>query len=103
MANSIRFESDEGDYKTTAYDFTLADDLYLFFKFESPKSNCEIGIAYDEYVDGGDWYVQDGTLGGCDHEIVNDIIWSRLPRTEEFDRVDAAVQRAIRAFNEQED
>ena len=99
MANDIKFESDEGGYITRAYDFTLADDLYLFFRFQSPKSDCEIGIAYDEFVDGGDWYVADGDLDGNDEKIVSDVIWDKLPETSEFFKFNAAVDAAMREFN----
>lgn len=98
--NNIEFKTDEGNYPTRAHSFTLADDLYLFFRFESPKSDCEIGIAYDVYVDGGyDWYVNDGTLGGQDHEIVNDLIWNRLAENDEWRRFRVAVDAAVREFN----
>ena len=101
--NSIEFRTDEGNYETRAYDFVLDDDLYLFFKFESPKSSCEIGIAYDEYEDCGDWYVNDGTLGGQDYEIVTDIIWNRLPDSSEWNGFRVAVDAAVRRFNGMEE
>lgn len=99
MASSIEIKSNEGDYETRAYDFALADDLYLFFRFESPKSRCEIGIAYDQYADGGDWYVNDGVLGGQDHQIVSDVVFNRLPATPEFTDFEIAVDAAKRKFN----
>ena len=86
--------------ETKAYDFKFADDLYLFFKFESPKSRCEIGIAYDQYVDGGDWYVNDGNLDKNDYEIVTNVVFDRLPSTPEFTKFDIAVYSAVRNFNE---
>ena len=100
--NSIEIISDEGNYVTRAHSFRLADDMYLFFKFVSPKSDCEIGIAYDEYVDAGDWYVSSGTLGGCDYEIVNDVLFNGLPMTPEFTDLEIAVDAAIRKFNGRE-
>lgn len=99
MASNIVFKTDEGGYETRAYDFALADDLYLFFKFESPKSDCEIGIAYDAIVDGGEWYVNDGMLDGADYEIVYDIVWNRLPAAPEFDTFAFQIDLAIRRFN----
>lgn len=99
MANNIEFKTNEGNYETRAYDFVMTDDLYIFFKFESPKSSCEIGIAYDELIDGGDWYVNEGELGGEDYQIVSDIIWNRLWRRHEFDKFCNAVERAMRKFN----
>jgi len=97
---SLVIRSDEGNYKTKAYDFVIADDLYIFFKFRSPKSMCEIGIAYDQFVDGGDWYLHNGDLRGQDHKIVDDIVWNRLMRTPEFAEFDMAVSKAARKFNE---
>ena len=97
---SLVIRSDKGDYKTKAYDFMIADDLYLFFKFRSPKSYCEIGVAYDQFVDGGEWYVNDGNLRGQDHEIVDDIVWNRLMGVPEFVEFDMAVSAAARKFNE---
>jgi len=103
MANStIEFRTDEGNYETRAHGFVLANDLYLFFKFESPKSDCEIGIAYDEYVDGGDWYVNDGELGRSDREIINDIIYDKLPMEKEWMDFCVAVDAAARRFNGEE-
>ena len=99
MASAIEFRTDEGNYETRAYGFTLADDLYLFFRFESPKSDCEIAIAYDEYVDCGDWYVNDGELGGQDYEIVTDLVFNRLPTADEFKRFEDTVYAAVREFN----
>jgi len=96
---AIEIRSNEGNYKTRAYDFKLAGDLYLLFKFESPKSDCEIAIAYDEYVDGGEWYVNDGDLGGQDDEIVNDVVFNGLPMTPEFTEFETAVNAAVRKFN----
>lgn len=95
----MRILSDEGDYKTKAYDFTIADDLYMFFKFKSPKSRCEIGIAYDQIATGGDWYVHDGNLGGCDYEIVTDIVFDRLWGEPEFVEFYETVQAAASKFN----
>ena len=99
MASNIVFKTDEGDYETRAYEFALADDLYMFFKFESPKSDCKIGLAYDVLVDGGDWYVNDGVLAGADYEIVDDIVWNRIMRTPEFDTFAFQIDLAIRRFN----
>lgn len=99
MANKLELRTDEGNYKTRAYDFVLAEDLYLFFRFKSPKSDCEIGIAYDMFVDGGDWYVNEGELGWQDYQIVDDIIWNRLMRTPEFEAFAFQVDIAIRRFN----
>lgn len=99
MASSIEFKSNEGNYETRAHGFAMADDLYLFFRFESPKSDCEIGIAYDQFVDCGDWYVSDGELGGNDYEIVNDIVFGKLPMTPEFTDFETAVNAAVRRFN----
>ena len=98
MSLVIRY--DEGNYKSEAYDFRIADDLYLFFKFRSPKSQCEIAIAYDVYVDSGDWYVNDGNLDECDFVFVDDVISNKLPRTPEFTDFDIAVYVAVRNFNE---
>lgn len=100
--NNIEFTTNEGNYRTRAHSFVLADDLYLFFKFESPKSDCEIGIAYDEYVDSADWYVHDGELCGQDYEIINDILFSKLPMTPEFTDLEIAIDAAIRKFNGKE-
>ncbi len=99
MANNIEFRTEEGEYRTRAWDFVIADDLYIFFQFGSPKSRCEIGIAYDELVDGGDWYVNEGELCGQDYEIVSDIIWNRLWSRPEFNELGNAIDLAIRKFN----
>lgn len=99
MSNNIEFVTDEGNYPTRAYNFTLASDLYLFFKFESPESDCEIGVAFDTIEDGGDWYVNDGILGGQDYEIVDDLIWTQLPRSDEWRVFVATVFDAVSAFN----
>lgn len=96
---AIEIRSNDGNYKTRAYDFKLASDLYLLFKFESPNSDCEIAIAYDEYVDGGDWYVNDGELDEDDDEIVNDVVFSKLPMTLEFTEFETAVNAAVSKFN----
>lgn len=99
MANSIEIRSDEGGYVTKAHGFTIADDMYLFFRFESPKSDCKIGIAYDQYEDAGDWYVAEGHLGGQDYQIVTDVIFDKLPETSEWQELRVAVDAAIRKFN----
>ena len=91
--------SDEGDYKTMAFDFVIADDLYLFFKFRSPKSRCEIGIAYDQIASGGDWYVHDGDLDGNDYDIVTDVVFSGLFGKPEFVEFYETVQAAASKFN----
>ena len=95
----IEFKTNEGNYPTRAHNFTLADDLYLFFKFESPESDCEIGIAFDQYEDAGDWYVSDGHLGGSDYKFINKIVWTELCKSEEWRRFRAAVDAAVRQFN----
>lgn len=100
MANNIEFRTNEGNYETRAYDFVMADDLYIFFKFESPKSRCEIGIAYDQLVDGGNWYVNEGELVGNDHAIVSDVVFDKLWNSPEFDGFYIAVDLAMRKFNE---
>ena len=97
--NGIKFEFDDGDYVSVAHSFELASDLYLFFRFESPKSDCEIGIAYDQFEDGGEWYVNNGHLDWGDHELVDDVIWDKLPNTSEFMGVCAAIAEAVREFN----
>lgn len=97
--NNIEFKTDEGNYPTRAHSFVLADDLYLFFRFESPKSDAEIGIAYDEYEDAGDWYVNDGHFDYQDQEIVNDVIWGRLAESDEWRKFKVAVDAAVREFN----
>ena len=102
MASKLELKFDDGDYKSRAYDFVVADDLYIFFKFESPKSDCEIGIGYDVYRCGGDWYVNDGTLDGCDYEIVNDIVWNAMPASPEFRVLDDTIEAAVRRFNGEE-
>ena len=102
MANGIEIRSNEGGYATRAYDFVLADDLYLFFKFESPKSRCEIAIAYDLFVSGGDWYVNRGDLDAQDDGIIDDVIFTRLPMTPEFTDFEMAVDAAMRKFNGRE-
>ena len=99
MASGIEIKSNEGGYETRVYDFALADDLYLFFRFESPKSKCEIGIAYDQYEDAGDWYVNDGHLGGQDYQIIDDIIFDKLPEQPEWFDFRVAVDKAVRRFN----
>lgn len=99
MSNGIEFTIDMGTYTARAHSFALADDLYLFFRFESPESDAEIGIAYDEYVDGGDWYVNEGKVGGQDYECIDEIVFDRLPSTPEFTDFDIAVDRARRRFN----
>lgn len=99
MANGIVIKSNEGGYETKAYRFVMANDMYLFFRFESPKSKCEVGIAYDEFVDGGDWFVNDGLLGGLDNQIIDDVIFDKLPNTPEYLEFNAAVDAAMRKFN----
>lgn len=96
MASNIRITLE--DKCAEAYDFELAGDLYLFFKFGSPNSRCEIGIAYDEFVDGGDWYVNDGHLGDSS-DVIDDIIFDKLPMTPEFSAFNVAVDAAMRKFN----
>lgn len=102
MASNIRIESNEGNYRTVAFRFVIEDDLYLFFKFVSPKSNCEIAIAYDVYMDSGEWYVNDGELDDCDWEIVNDILFTRLPMNQKFSQFMSIVDAAVREFNGKE-
>jgi hypothetical protein len=101
MANDVRITLD--DRCAEAHDFVLADDLYLFFKFGSPNSRCEIGIAYDQFVGGGDWYVNDGHLGGCDRKLIDEIVFEKLPVVPEFARFNVAVDTAIRKFNGMEE
>ena len=95
----MEFKTNEGNYETRAHDFYMADDLYLFFKFESPKSDCEIGIAYDQYKDAGDWYVNNGRFDYRDQEIVDDVIWTRLCESAEWRRFRVAVDAAVRQLN----
>ena len=97
--SGIEFTTNEGGYRTRAHRFVMADDLYTFFKFESPKSDCEIAIAYDLLVSGGDWYVNDGTLDGQDDAIVDDVVFTRLPESPEFKEFEEAVNAARRKFN----
>lgn len=96
----IRIEIENGNYTSYATNFYMADDAYLFFKFKSPKSDCEIGIAYDEFVNGGDCFVNDGELNSQDYQIIDEIIFDRLPRENEFKLVTLALDKAIRKFNE---
>lgn len=96
----IRIEYDCGNYTAYATEFTLADDMYLFFEFKSPKSGCEIGIAYDEFVNDGDWFISNGTLDVQDREIVNDVVFDLLPEQNEFHLVTFVIDSAIRKFNE---
>lgn len=95
----FEFASDEGNYPTRAYGFSLAEDLYLFFRFESPKSDCEIGIGFDQYIDAGDWYVSDGHLDGNDDGIVEDVVFNRLAETGEWQSFAGAVLAAAKVFN----
>ena len=97
MASNIRITLD--DRCADAYDFVLADDLYLFFKFGSPNSRCEIGIAYDQFVSGGDWYVNDGHLSGYDHKLIDEIVFEKLPLVPELHDFNVAVDAAMRKFN----
>ena len=94
--NNIRITFE--DKAAEAFDFTIADDLYIFFRFRSPNSDCEIGIAFDQLIDGGDWYENDGHLGGYDHKLVDEVL-NRLWDTPEFDRFHSAVNAAARMFN----
>ena len=96
MASNIRITMD--DRCAEAYDFALADDLYLFFKFGSPNSRCEIGIAYDVFVDSGDWYVSEGHLDERDFRLIDYII-DKLHEEEEWFDFLAAVDAAVRRFN----
>lgn len=98
--NSIRFVFE--DRLAEAYDFVLADDLYLFFKFGSPNSRCEIAIAYDEYMDGGDWYVNEGHLDRNDLKLVNDIVWEYLYTDETWQRLCCGIDKLIAEFNGKE-
>ena len=99
MANGIVIKSNEGGYETKAYRFVIADDLYLFFRFESPKSNCEIAIAYDVFVDSRDWYVNDGLFDYDECKIIDDVIFDKLPMTTEWLDFRAAIDAAVRKFN----
>ena len=99
MSNGIKFTIDMGTYTARAHSFALADDLYLFFRFESPESDAEIGVAYDILVDGGEWYVSEGNVGGQDGECIDEIVFNLLPSTTEFTHFDIAVDRARRMFN----
>ena len=99
MSSGIEFTINMGTYTARAHSFALADDLYLFFKFVSPESDAEIGVAYDILVDGGEWYINEGTLGGQDYECIDEIVFDKLPSTPEFTDFDIAVDRARRKFN----
>ena len=95
----IEITSDEGNYETRAHGFHIEDDLYMFFEFESPKSKCTIGIAYDQYASGGDWYGSDGHVHDNDWDIVTNVVFDRLPVTPEFERFDNTVLAARYEFN----
>lgn len=96
----IEIINNYGDYEVRAYNFVLAQDMYMFFRFKSPKSDCEIAIAYDEFVNGGDWYVNDGEFDyDADQEIVDDIIFDGFGRDERLLRLYRAIDAAIDEFN----
>lgn len=98
--SKIEIINDYGDYKVRAYDFVLAEDMYMFFRYKSPESDCEIGIAYDEFVNGGDWYVNDGMLDySHDEEIINDLIFDGFGSNERLLRLYKAIDAAIDEFN----
>ena len=96
MASNIRMTMDDG--RAEACDFALADDLYLFFKFRSPNSECEIGIAYDVFIDSGDWYVSEGHLDECDFRLIDYIIDKLHEEPEWFDFT-TSVEDEVRRFN----
>ena len=102
MSNGIEIRSNEGGYETRAYDFELMCDLYLFFKFESPKSNCEIGIAYDCLVSEDEWFVNDGEFAWSDSKIVDDVIFTKLYENEKFALLRSVIHKAIEEFNRKE-
>ena len=95
----IRYEND--GYEARAFDFKVAEDMYLFFEFESPKNRCTISIAYDVFVDGGEWYVADGDFDYDDQEAVDYII-DNLEGNEKARRFLNAIDRAIKEFNEED-
>ena len=96
MASNIRITLD--DRIAMAYDFIIADDRYIFIRFGSPNSDCEIGIAFDQFVNGGSWYENDGHLGEYDHKLVDEVL-DKLWDTPEFDEFHRAVNAAASKFN----
>lgn len=93
--NNMKIRTDGG----YAEGFELADDLYLFFQFKSEKSACEIGIAFDQFIDGGDWYVNNGHFDNGDYCVVDEIVYIKMPKAYEWKRFEDAITRATMEFN----